>query len=235
MHLVCTLLNYSPSGDSPLLTDDIRITSTSARNSWVSATRFSRGKLLYSAFVCSNLTNYKGCRLGLSQGATVGKKTPSQFRALARGSLFHGGYQNCRSFKEHHDLWEENGTPRGALRGSLRGRRETSERCILWLILQYKRSSQRSLQVLSGTLSKTPKPLRTSRACCPYSRCPLIFLRKLACTYLWQFLLLPPPRFSFFFLLHRPHASLPLHLLLPKPPSRNTEANALATPSANYP
>ena len=43
--------------------------------------------------------------------------------------------------------------------------------------------------------------------------------------YLWRFLLL----------LHRPHHPTPLHLPLPRPHNRNTQANALATPGANYP
>ena len=49
----------------------------------------------------------------------------------------------------------ENGTLGGALRASLRGWRETSERCIL-PSLQYKGSSQRSPDGLSETLSKNP-------------------------------------------------------------------------------
>ena len=82
----------------------------------------------------------------------------------------------CRRFKGLYDegqqgpqLWEGNGTSRGSPNGSLRGCRETSERCILWPILQYKgslkgprNSSRRSLGLLSETLSETP----------PYSCCP---------------------------------------------------------------
>ena len=94
------------------------------------------------------------------------QKAPSE-RAPSK---FTWALLDCSSFKGQHDYGQHDQQRRKSERkmalwdGLWRGCRETSERCILWPVLQYRgpSHSQRPRQ----------RPQTSQNLCCPYSCCP---------------------------------------------------------------